>query len=148
MILDFKARLFCDAIGVPRREIDPSDPVWQERIESYFDGNYGFPRSGHPDEYGVAFEKAFPTEAERRRYIDDAVRRGRSSFGHRVLASLIASRQALCLFTTNFDPLIEHTAVVADDLLPVEQRVHLTVAALDSAARPSRTGRARRTCLL
>ncbi len=63
MILDFKARLFCDAIGGARREIDPSDPVWQERIESYFDGNHGFPLNGHPDEYGVVFGKAFPTEA-------------------------------------------------------------------------------------
>lgn len=138
MILDFKARLFCDAIGVPRREIDPSDPVWQERIESHLDGNHGFPPNGHPDEYGVAFEKAFPAEAERRRYIDDAVRRGQSSFGHRVLAALIASRQAPCLFTTNFDPLIERAAVVADELLPVEQRAHLTVAALDSADRAVR----------
>lgn len=138
MILDFKARLFCDAIGVPRREIDPSDPVWQERIESFLDGKHGFPPNGHPDEYGVAFEKAFPTEAERRRYIDDAVRRGQSSFGHRVLAALIASRQAPCLFTTNFDPLIERAAVVADELLPVEDRVHMAVAALDSADRARR----------
>lgn len=138
MILDFKARLFCDGIGVPRREIDPSDPVWQERIESYLDGQHGFPSNGHPDEYGVAFEKAFPTEAERRRRIDDAVKRGQSSFGHRVLAAMIASRQAPCLFTTNFDPLIERAAVVADELLAVEQRAHLTVAALDSADRARR----------
>lgn len=138
MILDFKARLFCGAVGVPRREIDPSDPVWQERIETYFDGTHGFPPNGHPDEYAAAFEAAFPTEPERRQYIEDAVRRGQASFGHRVLAALIASRQVPCLFTTNFDPLVERAVVVADELLPVQHRVHLTVASLDSAERARR----------
>lgn len=141
MILDFKARLFCEAIGVPRREIDASDPLWLERIESHFDGKHGLPPLGHPDEYAAVFEAVFPTEAERRSYIDRAVRQGRPSFGHRVLAALIASGQAPCLFTTNFDPLIERAAVVVDELLPVGRQAHLSVAALDSFARAARCTR-------
>jgi hypothetical protein len=39
MIVDFKARMFSEAIGVSRREIDPGDPLWAARIESYFDGH-------------------------------------------------------------------------------------------------------------
>ena len=130
MIVDFKARLFCDAIGVPRREIDPTDAMWLERIEAHFDGTGGLPATGHPNEYSAAFEAVFPAEAERRSYIEQAVRQGSSSFGHRVLAALIASGQLPCLFTTNFDQLIERAAVVGDELLPVDRRVHLTVGAL------------------
>ncbi len=37
-----------------------------------------------------------------------------------------------------FDPLIERSATIASDVLPVEEQVHLTVAALDSAKRAVR----------
>lgn len=138
MIVDFKARLFCAAIGVPRREIDPTDPIWLERINSHFDGKHGLPPDGDPGEYAAAFEAAFPSESERRSYIDQAVKKGAPSFGHRVLGALIASGQIPCLFTTNFDPLIERCAIVTDELLPVDRKVHLTVAALDSFERADR----------
>lgn len=138
MILDFKARLFCAAIGLPRREIDPSDPLWLDRIEDHFDGKHGFPPRGHPDEYAMAFEAVYPSEAERRSYIEKAVRKGSASFGHRVLAAMIVDKQTPCLFTTNFDPLIERAAIVADELLPTDRQAHLTVAALDSVDRADR----------
>lgn len=138
MIVDFKTRLFCAQTKLPRREIDPGDPVWLERITAYFDGAHGMPPAGHPDEYAAAFEAVFPDPADRRTYIEDAVRRGTPSFGHRVFAGLITSRQVPCVFTTNFDPLVEQASVVADDLLPAAERVHLTVAAIDSAERAER----------
>ena len=138
MIVDFKSRLFCAAIGVPRREIDPTDPIWSDRINGHFDGKNGLPPTGDPGEYAAAFEAAFPSESERRSYIEQAVKKGAPSFGHRVLGALIASRQIPCLFTTNFDPLIERCAVVTDELLPVDRKVHLTVSALDSAERADR----------
>src|SRR5581483_5329376 len=122
----------------PRSQIDVGDPLWRERITSYFDGAHGLPPAGDPAEYAVLFERVYPDPADRRAYIDAAVRRGTPSFGHRVLASLIAARLAPCVFTTNFDPLIERAAVVADELLPAGNRVHLTVAALDSNERAER----------
>lgn len=138
MIADFKARLFAAEAKVPRSQIDVGDPLWRERITSYFDGSHGLPPADDPSEYAVLFERVYPDPAGRRAYIDSAVRRGSPSFGHRVLASLIAGQLAPCVFTTNFDPLIERAAVVADELLPPAERSHLTVAALDSNERAER----------
>ena len=138
MILDFKTRWFCQATGLVRREIDPGDPLWAERIGAYFDAQHGFPPSGDPQEYAGAFAAAYPDPADRRAYIEDAVRRGKPSFGHRVLAALTASGQLPCVFTTNFDDLPERAIAVANDLLPPGQHSVLTVAALDSADRAER----------
>ena len=138
MILDFKTRLFCSATRTPRREIDPIDPLWNQRITSYFDNDHGLPANGAPEEYAVAFEAVFPKVDERRRYIEELVRRGQPTFGHRLLAAMIASGQTPCLFTTNFDQLVERSATVADELLPVGDRTPLVVAALDSAGRARR----------
>lgn len=138
MIIDFKARLFCAEVGVPRREIDPADPMWLERIEAHLDGKGGLPPNGHPHEYAALFEAVFPEESERRSYIERALKQSRASFGHRLLAALISSGQVPCLFTTNFDQLIERSTVVADELLPVDRRTSLTVAAIDSPDRAVR----------
>lgn len=132
MILDFKTRLFCSATGIPRREIDPTDPLWNRRITAFFDNSHGFPANGDPGEYAAAFEAVYPDVEDRRQYIETCVRRGASTFGHRLMAAMIASGQIPCVLTTNFDPLIERSATVADELLPVGQRAHLAVSTLDS----------------
>jgi hypothetical protein len=138
MILDFKTRLFCAATKLPRREVDPTDPIWKERIETYFDDAHGLPARGSPSEYAAAFETVHPTVEGRRSYIDNAVRLGTPTYGHRVFAALACGRRVPCVFTTNFDPLIENSIIAADDLLAAEERVHATVAALDSADRADR----------
>jgi len=138
MILDFKVRLFAKETKLPRREVDPGDPLWVERITSYFDDAHGLPPAGAPEEYAAAFEAVYPDAADRRQYIEDAIRQGSPSYGHRVLAALIASHQVPCVFETNFDPMVENSVTVADDLLPADQRVHLTTAAIDSAGRADR----------
>ncbi len=138
MIADFKAHLFCARTNIPRNEVDVSDPLWEQRITSYFDGAHGFPPAGDPGEYSTAFEIAYPEAADRRSYIENAVRRAAPSFGHRVLASLISGGVIRCLFTTNFDPLIERATAVTDDLLPPDRQAHLTVSAIDSVERGQR----------
>ena len=60
MIADFKARLFCAHTNIPRNEVDVSDPLWEQRITSCFDGADGFPLAGDPCEYSTAFETAYP----------------------------------------------------------------------------------------
>ena len=137
MIVDFKTRLFCEGVGLSRREVDPVDPLWSTRIDAYLESR-GFPPAGDPTEYAVSFEAAYPAEADRRAYIEAAVRRGSATFGHRVVGALIATRRAPAVFTTNFDDLVEDSAVVADAVLPVEARARMTVAALDSAERAER----------
>lgn len=138
MITDFKARLFCAQTGLPRREVDATDPLWEERIATYFDGAHGLPPAGDPAEYAVAFETVFPEARDRRSYIEEAIKKGTPSYGHRVLAALITSGTIRCLFTTNFDPLVERTTILTDELVVPERRAHLTVGALDLVDRAVR----------
>lgn len=138
MITDFKARIFCRDNNISRREIDTSDPVWVARIDSYFRTTAILPPEGDPTEYAAAFEAVYPHERLRRQYIDDAIGKGTPAFGHKVLGSLMAARKTDCVFTTNFDPLIEEAAQTASALLPTAQQSRPTVAALDSADRAVR----------
>lgn len=138
MILDFKTRLFCRETGLPRREVDSTDPLWVKRIDEFFRKRSLLPPPGDPSEYAAAFEAVYPTELERRQYIDDAIHKGTPSFAHRVLASLISTRHIQCIFTTNFDQLVETACTQTDLLLPADERALPTVAALDSVDRADR----------
>lgn len=135
MIQDFKKRLFCQLSGVSRREVDANDPLWVERINLFLDSRAILPPPDDPSEYAAAFEAAYPTPEARRNYIEEAIRKGTPSFAHRVLASLLTTRQVPCVFTTNFDPLVEAATTVTDQLMPADGRVYMTVAAIDNAAR-------------
>jgi hypothetical protein len=141
MIADFKKRLYCERTGLPSAEIDAADPIWLARIESFFDGANGMPAAGDPSEYAVAFETVFPDAKDRRAYIDEAIRKGNPTFGHRVLAALVTQGVLRCAFTTNFDALVERAVVVTDELVPPGQRAHLTVGALDAVDRAVRCAR-------
>ena len=139
MIADFRARLFCARTKIRRNEVDVSDPLWEERITSFFDDAHGFPPAGDPSEYSAYFEAAYPLAPDRHSYIEDAAKKGSPSFGHRVLASFISEGLIPhCLFTTNFDALIERATGVTDDLLPPDRQAHLAVSALDSVERGER----------
>jgi SIR2-like domain len=138
MIRDFKTRLFCQETALPRCEVDSTDPLWVQRIAEFFQKRSLLPPAGDPSEYSAAFEAVFPTHGDRRRYIEDAIRKGTPSFGHRVLASLVTVRHIPCIFTTNFDPLIEIASTQTDQLLSAGDRAMPTVAALDSVDRAER----------
>lgn len=138
MIRDFKTQIFCRESRLSRREIDASDQVWIERIDDFFRRTSLLPPEGDPTEYSAAFEAVYPNERHRRQYIADAINKGTPCFGHRVLAALMASKQLNCVFTTNFDPLVEESATIANALLPTAEQTRPTVAALDSADRALR----------
>lgn len=138
MIRDFKAQIFCRENNLSRREIDTSDPVWIDRIDAFFRRTSLLPSEGDPTEYAAAFEAVYPQPRHRRQYIDDAISKGTPCFGHRVLGSLMAARKVDCVFTTNFDPLMEDAAVASNALLPVTDQARPTVAAIDSVERAMR----------
>ena len=138
MIQDFKKKIFCQETGYSLRDVDSGDEMWIERINDYFRRTSLLPPDGDPNEYSAAFEAVFPNERQRRQYIDDAISKGSPCFGHRVLAALISTKQLNCIFTTNFDHLIEESATLSNSLLPVESQTKPTVAALDSAERALR----------
>lgn len=138
MIRDFKAQIFCRQNGISKREIDTADPIWIERIDAFFQRTSILPPNGDPTEYAAAFGAVYPQPRHRRQYIDDAISKGKPCFGHTVLGSLIANGKVNCVFTTNFDPLIEESALSANAILAVADQVRPTVAAIDSSDRAMR----------
>lgn len=138
MIRDFKAQIFCHKNNLSKREIDTGDPIWADRIDDFFRQSSLLPPNGDPTEYAAAFEAVYPQARHRRQYIDDAISKGTPCFGHRVLGSLLAAGKVDCVFTTNFDPLIEESAVAANALLPTTEQARPTVAAIDSSERAMR----------
>ena len=138
LVGDFKKTLYCAAMNISPSEVDLGDPLWSERVDSHFDGQNGFPPTGHPSEYAVAFEAAYPSPSDRRAFIEARAKRGSPSFGHRVLGALIASGRTRCLFTTNFDDLVERAAMAANELVEPERRQPLAVGALDQVERAER----------
>lgn len=138
MIRDFKAQIFCRETNLSKREIDTADPIWIERIDAFFRRTSLLPPDGDPTEYAKSFEAVYPQPRHRRQYIDDAISKGTPCFGHKVLGSLIAAGKVDCVFTTNFDPLIEESAHSANAILPVVDQNRPTVAAIDSAERAMR----------
>lgn len=138
MIRDFKAKIFCRENNLSEREIDTADPVWIDRIDNFFRQTSLLPPVGDPLEYATAFEAVYPQPKHRRQYLDDAISRGTPCFGHKGLGSLIAARKVDCVFTTNFDALVEDAAAWANAILPVANQARPTVAAIDSADRAMR----------
>lgn len=135
MIQDFRARLFASESGISLREIDVADPVWQARIDRHHELRGKLPARGDPTEYARAFEALHPSPEDRRLYIRNRVSKGQPSLGHKVLGSLLASRRTPCVFTTNFDTLIEDAATVAVQFVPAGDRTKVTLAAIDNADR-------------
>lgn len=138
MIRDFRAQIFCRETNLSKREIDTADPVWIDRIDAFFRQTSLLPPDGDPTEYAKAFEAVYPEARHRRQYIDDAISKGTPCFGHKVLGSLMAAGRVNCVFTTNFDPLVEESAHSANGILPVDDQNRPTVAAIDSADRAMR----------
>lgn len=135
MIQEFRTRLFAAESGIGLREIDPSDPIWQARIDAHHVRHGALPPKGDPLEYSRAFESLHSTPEDRRLYIRNQVSKGSPSLGHKVLGALLSTRRTPCVFTTNFDPLVESAATHAAQLLPAGDRALPTLAALDNAAR-------------
>lgn len=138
MIRDFKAQIFCRENNLSKREIDTGDQVWIDRIDDFFRRTSLLPPDGDPTEYAAAFEAVYPQPRHRRQYIDDAISKGTPCFGHKVLGSLVGAGMADCIFTTNFDPLIEEASLTANTFLPTAEQHRPTVAAIDSAERAMR----------
>ncbi|WP_437408021.1 SIR2 family protein [Sinorhizobium meliloti] len=138
MIRDFKAQIFCRETNLSKREIDTADPIWIDRIDAFFRQTSLLPPDGDPTEYAKAFEAVYPEARHRRQYIDDAISKGSPCFGHKILGSLMAVGKVDCVFSTNFDPLIEESAHSANKILPIGDQNRPTVAAIDSADRAMR----------
>lgn len=112
--------------------------MWKARIELFLDKQGMLPPPGDPTEYARAFEAVYPSVEDRRTYIAQMVQKGSPSFAHRVLACMLATGKTPCIFTTNFDNLVESATTIARSKVDPAKHKDLTVAAIDSADRAAR----------
>lgn len=112
MIWDFKRTLFCSAQRVTIQSCsDLSNPALRARIQQYFDSLGTFPTKDSEDEYAYYFETTYPSELDRRRYIDRMISGASPSYGHIALAALLKMDKVRALWTTNFDRMVEDAAI-------------------------------------
>lgn len=114
MLWEFKRALYCSERNAsPKALGDLGDVAIRRRLQIYFDARGAFPAENADDEYAQYFEAAYPHEMDRRRYIEQQIAAGTPSFGHRVLALLLQQGKVRLVWTTNFDRMVEDSAVAA-----------------------------------
>ena len=128
MIWEFKQQLFISQRRVsPHTVGDLSNPGIRSQLQAHIDSLEHLPPSGAPDEYAALFEAVYPSEADRRTYLEAKIVGAKPSYGHLALATLMRSRYTHLVWSTNFDPLLaDACAKVYDTTGP------LTTVALDA----------------
>jgi NAD-dependent SIR2 family protein deacetylase len=128
MIWEFKQRLFVSQRKVsPQAVADLSNERIRQQLQAHIDSAGSFPEFGAPKEYADLFEAVFPSEADRRSYIDSKLTGARPSFGHLALATLMRAEVTKLIWTTNFDSLVADAAAKLYD-----STGHLSVVDLDA----------------
>jgi len=107
MIWEFKQKLFISQrLMSPKSVADLSNPTIRTQIQTHIDSLGTLPPLGATEEYAELFEAAYPSEGDRRAYIEAKVAGAKPSFGHLVLAALMKAGLTRLVWTTNFDALI------------------------------------------
>jgi hypothetical protein len=107
MVWDFKQRLFISQRRVSSKAVsDLSSPTIRTQLQAHVDASANLPTAGAPDEYAALFEAVYPSEADRRVYLDAKIAGAKPSYGHLALATLMRAQLTRMVWTTNFDPLI------------------------------------------
>lgn len=107
MIWEFKQQLYVSQRRVAVNTVaDLSNPAVRRQIQDFIAGQEAFPDPDSPEEYAVLFEAVYPSEADRRTYIDAKISGAKPSFGHVALATLMKAGHTKLVWTTNFDPLV------------------------------------------
>jgi hypothetical protein len=114
LIWQFKQKIYCSEQRIPiGRVADLSNSAVRSSIQRYFDGKGGFPKEGDNEEYAAFFEATYPSERDRRAFLDPFLMSKEPSYGHHVLAYLMRSDKTRVIWTTNFDKLIEEASARA-----------------------------------
>ncbi len=92
MIWDFKRSIYRSHKKIPASAL-PDNADWKTHklLQDFFDNEEGYPPANDPSEYAAYFEAAYPSEMDRRRYIEEMVGKAKPSFVHHALAALIVT---------------------------------------------------------
>jgi NAD-dependent SIR2 family protein deacetylase len=127
---DLKRTLYCNTHRIPpARFPDLNDRDFQALVQSFLSERRGYPPAGCDEEYSTYFERVYPDEGDRRRYLESRLQGARPAYGHFCLAALVALGRAQIIWTTNFDPLIEEAIVQVQRDRPGQSK--LAVVSLD-----------------
>ena len=111
MIWEFKQKLFVSQRKVsPQSVADLSNERIRSQLQAHIDATGTLPALDDPEEYAALFEAVFPSESDRRSYLDAKLSGAKPSFGHFVLASLMKANLTSLIWTTNFDSLVADAA--------------------------------------
>ena len=107
MIWEFKQQLYVSQRRVSLQTVaDLSNPAIRSRIEEFISSQETHPAPDSPEEYAALFEAVYPSEADRRTYIDGKVSGAKPSYGHMALATFMKAGHTKLTWSTNFDPLV------------------------------------------
>src|SRR5215510_3398256 len=71
MVWEFKQQLFISQRRVsPKMVSDLSSPSIRSQLQAHIDSSETLPRAGDAEEYAALFEAVYPSEADRRTYLD------------------------------------------------------------------------------
>lgn len=110
IIWDLKRRVYCQKENQFITDNELSNEAIRLKIQSYFN-DQNCPPIWSEEEYAFFFKLALGDNPElHQKYLEDKLNKELISInsGHRILASLIALKQARLVFTTNFDDVIEN----------------------------------------
>ena len=107
MMWEFKQKLFVSQRRVsPQTVADLSNPAVRTQLQAHIDSLRRLLPSGAVDEYAALFEEVYPSEADRRVYMDAKMAGAKPSYGHLALATLMRALRTRLVWTTNFDALM------------------------------------------
>ena len=107
LIWDFKQQLFISQRRVSLHTVaDLSNPGIRAQLQAHIDAAGSSPSAGADNEYAALFEAVYPSEADRRAYLDAKMAGAKPSYGHVALATLMRAQLTRVVWTTNFDPLV------------------------------------------
>lgn len=107
MIWEFKQQLYVSQRRVSLKTVsDLSNPAIRMKIQNFIDETGRYAPVDSPEEYADLFESAYPSEGDRRTYIDGKLSGAKPSYGHMALAVLMRAQYTKVIWTTNFDALI------------------------------------------
>jgi len=140
MVWEFKQLLFVSQRRVsPQAVADLSNPAIRVQLQAHIDASGRLPKSGAADEYAALFEAVYPSETDRRAYLDSKMAGAKPSYGHLALATLMRAQLTRLIWTPNFDPLVADACAKIYDT--TASLTTVTLDAPDLAARIIADGR-------
>ncbi|MBK8227483.1 MAG: SIR2 family protein [Flavobacteriales bacterium] len=107
MVWEFKQQLFVHQRKATLKSVsDLANPAIRAQLQAHIDSSGTLPALDSLEEYATLFETLYPSEGDRRTYLDRKMASARPSYGHVALSCLMKADKARLVWTTNFDPLV------------------------------------------